>query len=198
MTDWTLTTWIFVILSVWILWLVVHYNVMKSRKPAPIDFIVDKCVNEGSTPPKKIVLIHGWPDNASLWKYQIPELTKKYDCYRITLPNYDMKAKNYEGINSWGYDLVELAKSVNTCVETQILNRKESQNEKVTLMIHDWGSVVGYLACKFDRKICMNVSFRSMLVITLASMEWSLSLLLLAINGLIAFAFYFRDSLGIY
>jgi len=92
-------------------------------------------------------MIHGWPDDASVWKYQIPELTKKYDCYRIILPNYDMSAKNYEGTHSWGYTLAELAKSVNKCIKTRILS---NEDEKVTLLIHDWGSFVGFFAYKID------------------------------------------------
>jgi len=145
-------SWCIALIPLTILYLIFHYNTVKRRKPQ-IDFIVDKCINPKTKdgPPKKIVLIHGWPDHASLWKNQIPELTKKYDCYRIILPNFDIHATNYEGPSSWGYDLKELAESVNTCVETRILNKTKSKDEKVTLIIHDWGSVVGYLAYKFDR-----------------------------------------------
>jgi len=104
----------------------------------------------GKLKKKKIVLIHGWPDHVTLWKYQIPELTKFYDCYRIKLPNYDKNAKTYEGPHSWGYDLVEVAKSINACIKTRI---QENENEKVTLLIHDWGSFVGYLAYKNDSNL---------------------------------------------
>ncbi|ETO33105.1 hypothetical protein RFI_04003 [Reticulomyxa filosa] len=130
--------------------LVVHYHATKKKTSAPIEFLHDKCVNESNSgePPKKIVLIHGWPDNASLWKLQIPLLTKKYDCYRIILPNYDKDAKNYEGRHSWGYDMADVADGINACVNTRIRSNKD---EKVILLIHDWGSLVGYMAYKQDK-----------------------------------------------
>jgi len=76
------------------------------------------------------------------------------------LPNFDIRAKNYEGINSWGYDIVELAKSLNTYVKKRILNNDNNKGnkggnkgnkEKVTLLIHDWGSAIGQVAYKLDK-----------------------------------------------
>ena len=59
-----------------------------------------------------------------------------YRCLTVTLPYFSGK---HNLTNSWGVGFQELSNGFASIVE------KHSKSKKVTLLIHDWGSVMGYL-----------------------------------------------------
>jgi len=59
-----------------------------------------------------------------------------YRCLTVTLPYFSGK---HHLTNSWGVALNELSDGLASIVE------KQSKSKKVTLLIHDWGSVIGFL-----------------------------------------------------
>ena len=61
----------------------------------------------------------------------------------LELPNYN----KYRIQNKWGYDIVDLAHSVGNTIQNRILKR--SPHSQVTLIIHDWGALIGFITNKF-------------------------------------------------
>lgn len=92
---------------------------------------------EGNPGGPTLVFVHGWPDNASLWRHQVEALGGRFRCVLVTLPNYGK-----DPVHSGGFDFPELAERVAAAI-------REVQNEgKVGLVTHDWGSYIGYLVEK--------------------------------------------------
>lgn len=79
-----------------------------------------------------IVMIHGWPDTRHLWDAQAEYFAKHYRCVRFTLPGYDIdKPRRYMTVTQL------------TGLFRQIIEQV-SPGKPVTLMLHDWGCVLGY------------------------------------------------------
>ena len=58
----------------------------------------------------KIVLIHGWPDNISVWDQQVDLLLKANYCLILfKLPGYFKNTNKNIHYNSWGYTGKQLA-----------------------------------------------------------------------------------------
>jgi len=81
-----------------------------------------------------LVFLHGWPDNTSLWRYQVEALGPQFRCVLITLPNYGEKP-----VQAGGFDFPVL---VDMLVATV---RQVQPNGKVGLVTHDWGAHLGYM-----------------------------------------------------
>lgn len=81
---------------------------------------------------ESIVMIHGWPDTASMWDTQVDAFKSKYRCVRFTLPGFD--PKHERRIRS----LDEMISFINQVVDLV------SPDEKVILLVHDWGCLFGY------------------------------------------------------
>ena len=80
---------------------------------------------EGSGP-KTIVMIHGWPDTHRLWDGAVAALKDRYRCVRFTLPGFDRPGR--------AYPLDELLDHLSRVVD----------GKRVTLLVHDWGCLLGY------------------------------------------------------
>lgn len=79
-----------------------------------------------------IIMIHGWPDTYRLWDRQVEFFKAKYRCVRFTLP---------------GFDIAKPAQAFSLARTIQIFKsviEKVSPDQKVILMLHDWGAVFGY------------------------------------------------------
>lgn len=61
----------------------------------------------------------------------------------MELPNYN----KHRVQNKWGYDLVDLSRAVAYTVQERILSK--SPYSQVTLIIHDWGALIGLVSNKF-------------------------------------------------
>ena len=81
-----------------------------------------------------VVFIHGWPDDASLWRRQVDVLGADYRCVLLTLPNFGEKTEK-----AGGYDFPELVARIATTI------RKVQPKGRVKLVTHDWGAYLGYL-----------------------------------------------------
>ena len=89
---------------------------------------------EGNPDGPTVVFIHGWPDNASLWRKQIEALGKDFRCVLLTLPNFGA-----ETVQAGGFDFPELVGQLAATI-------KQVQPEgKVSLVTHDWGAYLGYM-----------------------------------------------------
>lgn len=81
-----------------------------------------------------LVFIHGWPDDASLWRRQADELGQSHRCVLLTLPNFGGRADK-----AGGYDFPELAERLAATI------RLVQPRGGIGLVVHDWGSYLGYL-----------------------------------------------------
>ena len=48
---------------------------------------------EGNPDGPTVLFIHGWPDDASLWRKQVEVLGKTHRCVLLTLPNFGEQAE---------------------------------------------------------------------------------------------------------
>jgi pimeloyl-ACP methyl ester carboxylesterase len=79
-----------------------------------------------------IVMIHGWPDTYRLWDAQVAALKDRYRCVRFTLPGFDTNKPR----RMYSLDAVQRL--------LLYIVRKVAGEQKVILMLHDWGCVFGY------------------------------------------------------
>ena len=82
--------------------------------------------------PDTIVMVHGWPDTHRLWDGTVAALKDRYRCVRFTLPGFDpahaRRARTMDELTGVLKQVVE----------------QVSPGRQVTLMLHDWGCVLGY------------------------------------------------------
>ncbi len=106
---------------------------------------------EGNPGGPTLVFIHGWPDDASLWRQQVDALAAEYRCVLMTLPNFGERP-----VRPGGFDFPELVRILHRTIA-------EVQPEgHVTLVTHDWGAYLGYLLEqahpeRIERMIAMDV-----------------------------------------
>lgn len=81
-----------------------------------------------------LVFIHGWPDDASLWRAQVEALAPGFRCVLLTLPNFGQTAEK-----AGGFDFPELLERVAATI------REVHPGGPVGLVTHDWGAYIGYL-----------------------------------------------------
>jgi pimeloyl-ACP methyl ester carboxylesterase len=89
---------------------------------------------EGNPAGPTLVFIHGWPDNASLWRKQVAALGAEFRCMLLTLPNFGERS-----VKAGGFDFPELVDRV-----AATLDEVQPQG-RVGLVTHDWGAYLGYL-----------------------------------------------------
>ena len=92
---------------------------------------------EGNADGPTLVFIHGWPDNASLWRHQVEALGSKFRCVLITLPNF-----GEEAVQAGGFDFPEMVGRLSATI------RQVQPEGKVSLVTHDWGAYLGYMLDK--------------------------------------------------
>jgi pimeloyl-ACP methyl ester carboxylesterase len=89
---------------------------------------------EGNPDGPTLVFLHGWPDNASLWRHQVEALGPRFRCVRVTLPNFGKRP-----VQAGGFDFPELTDMLTATI------RQVQPHGKVSLVTHDWGAHLGYL-----------------------------------------------------
>jgi len=82
-----------------------------------------------------LFFIHGWPDNATLWRKQFAALSEQFYCVAVTLPNFGPKPEQ-----SGGYDFPKLVAGLAVTIR-----KYQQHNAPVMLVTHDWGAYLGYL-----------------------------------------------------
>ena len=103
------------------------------NRPATLggEVLTPDAIVEGSGP-RKIVMIHGWPDTHRLWDGQVAALKDRYRCVRFTLPGFDPSP------GARAYSFNELLEAIRRVIESA------AAGGKVTLLLHDWGCILGY------------------------------------------------------
>jgi len=87
----------------------------------------------GDGPP--VVLLHGWPQHWWTWREVIPRLRDEYRVIAI-----DLRGFGWSEATRRGYRKAELAEDV-----VGVLDALEL--ERVHLVGHDWGGVIGFIVC---------------------------------------------------
>lgn len=85
---------------------------------------------EGTGP--TVVMLHGWPDTYRLWDGTVAALKDTHRCVRFTLPGFERSHEH----RAWPFE--ELMAFIGKVVDAV------APDEKVTLLLHDWGCVFGY------------------------------------------------------
>jgi pimeloyl-ACP methyl ester carboxylesterase len=98
------------------------------------NFPVCEYTIEGNPDGPTLVFIHGWPDNASLWRKQVDSLGKNFRCVLVTLPNF-----GEDSVQAGGFDFPELVNRLAATI------KQVQPGGKVSLVTHDWGAYIGYL-----------------------------------------------------
>ena len=88
---------------------------------------------EGNPAGPTLVFIHGWPDDAGLWRRQVAALSADYRCVLITLPNFGAQSEK-----PGGFDFPELVGRLAATIRTV------QAEGPVDLVTHDWGAYLGY------------------------------------------------------
>jgi pimeloyl-ACP methyl ester carboxylesterase len=102
---------------------------MPPTQASTCEYVID-----GNPDGPTLLFIHGWPDDASLWRKQVEALAPDYRCVRVTLPNFGRQT-----VRAGGFNFSELqALLLRTLEEVQLEGR-------LTLVTHDWGAYLGYL-----------------------------------------------------
>ncbi len=96
---------------------------------APCEYLI-----EGDPAGPTLVFVHGWPDDASLWRKQAAGLGDRFRCVSITLPNF-----GEQSVGAGGFDFPELVQRVAATI------REVHPQGPVGLVTHDWGAYLGYL-----------------------------------------------------
>ena len=60
---------------------------MPHGQPNSCEYVID-----GHPDGPTLLFIHGWPDDASLWRNQVDALAPGFRCVRVTLPNFGQQA----------------------------------------------------------------------------------------------------------
>ncbi|MCZ6792594.1 MAG: alpha/beta hydrolase [Planctomycetota bacterium] len=81
-----------------------------------------------------LVMLHGFPDFWYSWRYQIPELSKRYQVVAPDLRGYN-KSDKPEGVESY-----RMAKLVGDVVAVI----KHHEKEKAVIVGHDWGGAIAW------------------------------------------------------
>ena len=48
-----------------------------------------------------LVFVHGWPDDARLWRKQLAALAPGFRCVTVTLPNFGARRLSHERSPTW-------------------------------------------------------------------------------------------------
>ena len=110
-------------------------------------FPVCEFIIEGNPDGPTLVFIHGWPDNASLWRKQVEALSGKFRCVLVTLPNFGVEA-----VQAGGFDFPALVGRLATTI------KQVQPDGKVSLVTHDWGAYIGYMLEKMHPEMIIKMA----------------------------------------
>ncbi|CAK9015230.1 unnamed protein product [Durusdinium trenchii] len=87
-----------------------------------------------------LFFVHGWPDDASVWRAQVDRLKDKYQCKCVTMPHFGGRESAIAlQHRPQGYSFEEMAEILADNI------RRDCGTSPVTLVLHDWGCVWGFM-----------------------------------------------------
>ena len=100
---------------------------------------MDDVMIQGPATGTLVTLIHGWPDDLHLWDDLVSDLlsTGNYRCLRFTLPGYGNSNEKNGVVDPNFHEVANIAALV-------VRQHQHHDDEKSILIVHDWGSVVGF------------------------------------------------------
>jgi pimeloyl-ACP methyl ester carboxylesterase len=98
---------------------------------APVELHV--AVDEGQGEP--LVLLHGWPQDSTMWKRVIPGLSERFRCIAL-----DLRGLGRSPAPPEGYDKEQFAQDVLHTLDGMGI-------ERFRVLGHDWGAVTAQLLC---------------------------------------------------
>ena len=114
---------------------------------------------------KPIVFIHGNPTSSYLWRNIIYNLSKKYKCIAPDLIGMGDSEK-LDNITKESYSFLEHKKWLNDFLDTLNLE------EKIILVLHDWGSALGFDYAKNYSSKIEGIVYMEAIVCTLQWEDW--------------------------
>ncbi len=90
---------------------------------------------QGKKTSQALVMIHGWPDDQSLWEKEFERFSNTHCCVRITLPNCGEKLDRRRGA-----DFPELVELISRTIKQAL-----PDHQKIIIAGHDWGAYLAYL-----------------------------------------------------
>jgi haloalkane dehalogenase len=122
------------------------------------------CVDEGEGKP--IVLLHGNPTSSYLWRNVIPRLTRSG---RVIVPDLVGQGDSEKLDPALGPDRYSFA-------VTYELLRKQllalGVTDDVTLVVHDWGSALGFYWAQQHREAVRGIAYMEAIVMPLQWSDW--------------------------
>lgn len=125
------------------------------RRRVDVNGITLAVVDAGSGPP--VVLLHGFPDSADLWRHQLPVLVEAG--YRVIAPDLRGFGESDRPEDVASYDIPVVLEDVRALAEALGFDR-------FRLVGHDWGAVLGWLFAaaypeRVERYAALGVGFPS-------------------------------------
>ena len=113
-----------------------------------------------------IVFLHGNPTSSYLWRKIIPYLESYATCYAFDLIGMGSSDKlDNPGPESYGFE--EHFDYINQAINELI------PNEKITLVLHDWGSAIGFHWAHENQKRIQGIAYMEGIVKELEWKEWN-------------------------
>jgi haloalkane dehalogenase len=109
-----------------------------------------------------IVFLHGNPTSAYLWRNVIPYLSGLGRCLAPDLVGMGQSGKTSDG----SYRFVDHARYLDAWFSALGLGRK------ITLVVHDWGSALGFYWAYRNRKAVKGIAYMEAIVTPLRWAEW--------------------------
>src|SRR5215469_8039049 len=94
-----------------------------------------RIIDEGAGP--IVLLLHGNPDNADEWSGLIALLKGQFRCLAPDLPGYGRRGQSYDLPDTFRYTLADQVAFIDA------LLAYEGIHEKITLVVHDIGGIMG-------------------------------------------------------
>ena len=110
--------------------IVVSSSFLGAFSKPELDKIIDSLEVEIDGEGESIVMIHGFPDDLTVWDELVDHLSDEYKCIRLTLPGFEKVARKPEK----GYTIKEMRQIINHFIEVL-------PERKVVVLAHDWGAV---------------------------------------------------------
>jgi pimeloyl-ACP methyl ester carboxylesterase len=100
-----------------------------------------------------VILLHGFPDSGSLWRYQVPALTGAG--YRVIVPDMRGYGRSARPVEVGAYDILQLVSDVRAVLA-------DADVPRAHVVGHDWGAAAGWVLASVapeivDRLVALSI-----------------------------------------